>query len=151
VSRPDDQRRTLQLAAGGTVCIVVGPVDTEARPVVLKHRAHDRRIVDRSLEVGVVLRAHRRLPFRAGPVPGVRVSEDSPLGQLGLGEEEPVPPLLCEAGVGTGQGLADWHGVEDYQPAHGIGVVHGKAEGDVAAAIVANHCELFRTKMGQQR
>jgi len=102
-------------------------------------------------EVGVVPCAHRGFPVDAGPVPGVWIGEDDPLGYFGLGEEEPVPPFLGEPGIGAVQRLPDRYRVEHRQPGDGLRMVHGEAERDVATAVVADHREPLHAQRRHQR
>jgi hypothetical protein len=98
----------------------VPPVDRQARPVVLEHRPDYPGIADRAAQLVVVFPAHC---LRVGAVPGFRVGVNNALRDLGLGEEEPVPPLRGELRADPGQVLADGQAVEQCQPGDRLGVV----------------------------
>ena len=86
----------------------------------------------------VVLATHR---VRVAAVPGVRVGGDDPLGDLRLGEEEPVPPRGREPGVGPAQVLTDRQAVQEGDPGDDVGVVEHESQGVEAASVVAGERE----------
>src|SRR5829696_4619743 len=137
--RPEHEHRALNMSARTTVRVVVRAVDPEPGPVVLHHRVDDLGVADRAQVVRVVLLAHLAA---VGPVPGLGIRGDHPLGRLfGLGEEEPVPPGRGEGRVGARERLADRHGVEDGQSGHRARMVERAAERDVRAAVVPHDGE----------
>ncbi len=89
-----------------------------------------------------------RILAHAGPVvvaaervPPVRVGADDRLGEPGLGQEEPVPPGLGEAGVAASEGLAYGHAVEHAEAGDRVRVVERRALGHVGAPVVADDRE----------
>ena len=123
---------------GRPIGLLVPAVDGQPGPVVLQHGPDDLRPAGCLAKLGVVLLTHGR---RVAAVPGVRVGVDHPLRDLGLGEEEPVPPPGGEPGVGAGQVLTDRDAVQQSQPGDQGRVVEGEPQRDVAAAVVPGQGE----------
>jgi hypothetical protein len=77
----------------------VRAVGAQPGSVVLAHAVHDGGMAQRGPQVGVI--GLVRLGRRWGPVPGLRVGVDDPVGRLlSLAEEPPVPPGADELLVG---------------------------------------------------
>src|SRR5690606_29980170 len=71
--RPQDHRRALYSAAGGTIRLVVLPINSKPLPVILDHPVHGIRIAVGETEIGMVFRPH---PLRRPQIPSVRVGEN---------------------------------------------------------------------------
>ena len=71
----------------------------------------------------------------------VGVPEDRALRDVGLREEEPVPPLEREPRVRAIEVLRDGDAVGLDEPGHRLGVIHRDAHRDERTAVVTDHRE----------
>ena len=136
--RPEHQSRAPQPPPGRAVGPLVGEIDAQPRPIVLEHRAHDRRITHGRAELAVVPLAHN---LRIAVVPRVRIGVDHPLGNIGLREEEPVPPPRGERRGDAVEVLADRHRIEQRDPRDSIRMIQREPQFHIAAAVVPDDRE----------
>jgi hypothetical protein len=146
--RPQDQRRAADEVAGVPVLLLVPSVDGQAGPVVLQHGAHHGGVPCRFPPLVVVLLAHA---VRVPAVPAVRVRVDDPLGNVRLGEEEPVPPSRGELGRDARQVFGEGKTVEQCHPRDRTGVIERETQRDGASSVVSGRPEPVMAQRAHDR